>query len=162
MNNTKESTQKTYETAWRRYVAFCALNGAVLEDTTTLLKFLAHLDESGLMQSTIRTYAVAISATARTVSGQPLGQDKDVERMLAYTARHGKKSVKDNTMWDLGKALRNLASNTNTSTQFLGRKTAFLLAVTTCWRPASDLARISAQSIRFSQDTVTLSAHDVK
>jgi hypothetical protein len=134
-----------------------------LEHAETLLGFLDYTDRTGLMASTIRTYAAAISATAAPISGSPpLGQDPDVIRLLGSLKRHGSRTHRDNAMWDLGEALKSLSEMKGRDILFLAKKTAFLLAIASCWRPASDLERISFRSIRFTENAVSFSAHNVK
>ena len=62
------------------------------------------------------------------------------------------------------RALKQLRELDDTDMTTLTAKTAFLLAIVTFWRPASDLAKISFASIKFNstKDEVTLYAIDVK
>ena len=114
----------------------------------------------------IRSTAAAISAVSRNdpTTGKPIGQDCDVDRVLNAVQRHGVKHLKENVMWDLGAALRKLENLEVLDLTALTAKTAFLLAIVTFWRPASDLSRISYSSIRFSTNDseVMLTAYDTK
>jgi integrase-like protein len=162
----KDSTAKTYSLIWKKYVRFCQEKGRFMERGKTLVEFIAHLDEEGFAASTIRTYAVAISSVAieDPLTGEKIGQDPDVERILSAVKRHGMRYLKDNAMWDLGEALSRLKEVDDTDLAKLTSKTAFLLAIVTFWRPGSDLARISHSSIKFDRSgkEVTLYAIDVK
>ena len=60
------------------------------------------------------------------------------------------------------KGAEEAGSNREEKHAFLSTKTAFLIAITTFWRPASDLARISYKSIQFTSNAVEFMAHDVK
>ena len=78
-----------------------------MESGRSLVEFIACLGEEGFAARTIRTYAVAISSVAieDPSTGEKIGQDPDVERILGAVKRHGMRHLKDNTMWDLGEAL---------------------------------------------------------
>jgi integrase-like protein len=66
-------------------------------------------------------------------------------------------------MWDVKSALEKLKQLTTSNLEETSQKTAFLLSLCTCWRPASDLARIPKEAIRFMEcGGVEVQAVDVK
>jgi hypothetical protein len=163
---TKDSTEKTYRYIWKKYVDFCKEGKRTVESGKTLVEFIADLDDKKYAASTIRSYAVGISSISMEdpLTNKPIGQDADVDRILGAVKRHGMKYLKDNMMWDLGEALNQLKDMDDSDMTTLTAKTAFLLAIVTFWRPASDMARISFASITFNNtgEEVTLTAIDVK
>ena len=162
VNNTRSTTDAAYKTAWKRYVRFCDSRGNMLENVDSFLSFTVYLDLMGLMASTTCSCAMAISAIIMTAEGASLVQDAYVDRILESLKRHGRRASRENSMWGLGEALRKLGEREESGISFLARKPAFLIASAMFWRPASDLAWISYKSIRFTKDSVMLTAHDVK
>ena len=166
VRNVKDSTAKTYAHAWKHYVTFCEDRCQLVESGESLVRYIAYLDTVGYAATTIRSMAVAISSVSLEdpKTNKPIGQNMDVVRVLHAVRRHGTKHLKDNVMWDLGAALQRLKDVDDSDWSTLSAKTAFLLAISTFWRPASDLARISYSSIKFNdlKTEVMFSAIDVK
>jgi integrase-like protein len=166
VSSVKDSTAKSYAYAWKHYINFCKEKRYFVESGETLVRYIAYLDNVGYAATTIRSTAVAISSISirDPNTHKPIGQDVDVIRVLNAVRRHGLKHMKTNVMWDLGAALEKLKDVDDTKRATLTAKTAFLLAITTFWRPASDLSRIAYSSIKFNSEKteVMFSAIDVK
>jgi hypothetical protein len=111
----------------------------------SVCQFIADQYQRGFKFNTIRSRVVAISATVSdTVPGSPsLILDPLIQALLKGVKARQPSAPPVPYMWDLQAVLRRLAAWSPEGLHELSSKTALIVALSTMWRPRSDLARIS-------------------
>ena len=159
----KDSTRKSYGTAWRAFAAYCNLHHFEPEKPASIANWLASLNAAGLNAKSIRTYCVAVCSTIETASGERVGKSSLIALTLRTLKVNGNRTIKNLAGWDVQTALGKLRNINTKNFHDLSQKTVFLIALCTCWRPASDLSRIPRESVRFLDcGSVEMQAVDVK
>ena len=159
----KKSSSKTYKTAWKSFANFCNASKSKPDEAASIANWMAELNKTGINQRSIRTYCVAVCSTIETATTKGIGQERFIELTLKTLKVNGNKSYKNKSMWDVQVALEKLRTLSTASLYELSQKAAFLLALCTCWRPGSDLARIQLDTVKFMEDgSVEVQAFDTK
>lgn len=159
----KESTSKSYRTAWTSFAKHCNENDYSAEKAMSVVNWMTELNRAGMKYRSIRSYCVAVCSTVETATGHGIGRDPLIALMLKTLKVNGAQSFKNHSMWDVKAALERMRSLATNSLKDVSRKTAFLLALCTCWRPAADLTRIPLDTVKFLDDgSVELQAVNIK
>ena len=160
----KESTRRTYSVAWKRYATFCNETQRDPEEEASIANWIGDMNASGLNNRTVRVYCVAVCSSIEFATSKKVGQAKIVEKTLKALALHGRSSIKNEYRWDVRSALESLSKLIVTSFMEVAAKAVFLVALTTSWRPGSDLSKIILETVSFDPGGtyVSFQAVDVK
>ena len=139
-----ENTQSCYGLGFRYYTQFCRRNNLdeLTPSTVNLINFLQYEHEVNKRQyRTLNSYRSAVSSTLGTcpLLGKPVGQDPLVCRFLRGIFRQKPPKAKLFPSWDVSQVLNYLKTwgvSKNLSLKQLLMKTAFLVALVCCKRPA--------------------------
>ncbi|KAL1920354.1 uncharacterized protein VTP21DRAFT_731 [Calcarisporiella thermophila] len=154
----RTTTGKHYASAWKKYITWCAKNGRdpCSYDLATATEYLAAMSETHHFTS-LQVYKTGISRTWQILhpNRTPLADQQVIQRVIRG-ARDNTRHFKEKTpFWNVQKAIEKLTlipSTIDTPLPRLGQKVALLLALTTIWRPRSDLARIPPSKVQFTRD----------
>lgn len=159
----KGSTSKTYQTAWKSFAKCCNKNGYTAEKATSIVNWMAELNETRMKYRSIRSYCVAVCSTIESATRKRMGQHPLIALTLKTLKINGVQSFQNHSMWDVKAVLERMKKVTTNGLKDVSKKTAFLLALCTCWRPAADLTRIPLDTVKFLDDgSVELQAVNVK
>jgi integrase len=153
----RDSSNRTYQYAWSTYWDWCIDNNMDVQDFKSVLSFLQKGREQGLSFATLRLRLNAISTTLPpSPEGLSIGQLPIIEKFMKGLEATCPKKLPTRAMWDLKDALVKLSDWTAEDQLSLSCKTAFILAVTTMWRPGSDLSRLVFSQTIFNDEGVSL------
>ncbi|KAL1917127.1 uncharacterized protein VTP21DRAFT_4783 [Calcarisporiella thermophila] len=154
----RTTTGKHYASAWKKYITWCAENGRdpCSYDLATATEYLAAMSETHRFTS-LQVYKTAISRTWQILHpNRTLLADQQVIQRVIRGARENARHFREKTpFWNVQKAIEKptlIPSTIDTPLPRLGQKVALLLALTTIWRPRSDLARIPPSKVQFTRD----------
>ncbi len=158
------STEKIYQSHWRSWVDWA--NGRQVDPCnppiTQLTEFLLYLaQEKHLSQGTVKSYRSAICTTIRQSGGPDLASDPILRELVISLKKIGPIHSPRLPDWDVFIVLEALKNKPfeppeSCTLENWSYKTAFLLALATAKR-RSELHALDYQSIRWAEDSVTLS-----
>ena len=134
-------TRYNYNTSWKKFCGWCDRRkvNPVQSPVGLVLEFLAELFDKGLMYRTINNYRSAISARHELVGGVPLGEHRDVCRLMKGINNERPPQPRYCSTWDVVRVLefiKSLGENQALSDKNITLKLSVLLAITSAHRGA--------------------------
>ena len=134
-------TRYNYDSSWKKFCGWCDRRkiNPFQSPVESVLEFLADLFDQGLKYRTINNYRSAISAKHEMVEGKPVGEHRDVCRLMKGINNERPPEPRYCSTWDITTALdyvKSLGENQALSDKNISLKLSLLLAITSAHRGA--------------------------
>ena len=154
-------TRHNYNSSWKKFSGWCDKRkiDPVQSPVGLVLEFLADLFDRGLKYRTINNYRSAISARHELVGGIPLGEHRDVCRLMKGISNERPPEPRYCTTWDVAVVLefiKSLGENQALSDKNITLKLSLLLAITSAHRGA-ELKQLKVSLMNLHDDFVDFS-----
>ena len=154
-------TRHNYNSSWKKFSGWCDKRkiDPVQSPVGLVLEFLADLFDRGLKYRTINNYRSAISARHELVGGIPLGEHRDVCRLMKGISNERPPEPRYCTTWDVTVVLefiKSLGENQALSDKNITLKLSLLLAITSAHRGA-ELKQLKVSLMNLHDDFVDFS-----
>ena len=149
---TRNSTQKTYQHAWKNWISWNIKQQSNPYDTTiaNVVQYLTDLFHKGLQVNSINIHRSALSGTLPYIDGCPVGQHKLVVQLFNGMYNIRPKKHKNTPNWKVDIVLNEICNwgrNSEISINLLTKKLAILLALTSAAR-VSELCNLKRSNIK--------------
>ena len=154
-------TRYNYNSSWKKFCGWCDRRkiDPVQSPVRLVLEFLADLFDKGLKYRTINNYRSAISARHELVEGRPLGEHRDVCRLMKGINNERPPEPRYCTTWDISTVLdfvKSLGENQALSDKNITLKLSLLLAITSAHRGA-ELKQLKVSLMNLHEEFVDFS-----
>ena len=156
---TRNSTQKTYESSWKRWCSWCDRRETdpISASLNSILSFLADCFDEGLQYRSLNVLRSALSSTHPKIDGYPVGQHPYVLNLMKGILNNRPPKPRYSYTWDVRQVteyIEKMGNNSSLSLKQLSLKLATLLAIT-CPKRVSSLARLDINHLRLSPEGAT-------
>ncbi|XP_072180202.1 uncharacterized protein [Diadema setosum] len=165
MRSWRQSTQRCYNSAYRRWRRFCCTwkSDPLCSDVSIVLNFLAEEFHAGAAYSTLNSLRSSLSSFLLPCDGHPVGSHPLVTRFMRGVFNSRPPRPRYNSTWDVAVVLnylRTLSPNDKISLAQLSHKLVMLIALVPSQR-AHTIAYIVPHDSSVSRSSVTFSVNHI-
>ena len=156
---TRNSTQKTYESSWKRWCSWCDRRETdrISAFLNSILSFLADCFDEGLQYRSLNVLRSELSSTHPKIDGYPVGQHPYVLNLMKGILNNRPPKPRYSYTWDVRQVteyIEKMGNNSSLSLKQLSLKLATLLAIT-CPKRVSSMARLYINHLGLSPEGAT-------
>ena len=153
---TPRSTQKTYESSWKRWCSWCVSekSNPISASLNNILSFLSNCFDDGLQYRSINVMRSTLSSTHPKIDGYAVGQHPYVLNVMKGILNNRPPKPQYSYTWDVRqvtKYMKQMGSNASLSLKQISLKLATLLALT-CPKRVSSLAKLDINHYRLTPE----------
>ena len=153
---TRRSTQKTYESSWKRWCSWCVSEkiNPISASLNNILSFLSNCFDDGLQYRSINVMRSSLSSTHPKIDGYAVGQHPYVLNLMKGILNNRPPKPRYSYTWDVRQVtayMKQMGSNASLSLKQISLKLATLLALT-CPKRVSSLAKLDINHYRLAPE----------